>query len=147
MSSPPGYTLSNLLTSGLHAYSWMSSKLFEAASATLLVYELFLTLSDEIKYVWPHRRGLPKVLFILSRYVIPVMELTGSGYVNGSRRTGKTDVVDIDGHVLHLCLSEVIPPASATSSTPACVLRHPIYIGFTSGAWLEVWLKNLKNAN
>ncbi|KAJ7058338.1 hypothetical protein C8F01DRAFT_1147924 [Mycena amicta] len=40
------------------------------AIATLLVYELFTSLDDEIARVWSLKWRLPKILFMLNRYVI-----------------------------------------------------------------------------
>ncbi|KAK6972292.1 hypothetical protein R3P38DRAFT_2812331 [Favolaschia claudopus] len=59
MSSPPTQTVSDLFTS---------------AAASLIIYDHLLTLGDEIKLVWPHRTRLPKLLFFLSRYMIPAIE-------------------------------------------------------------------------
>ncbi|KAF8202639.1 hypothetical protein K438DRAFT_1932609 [Mycena galopus ATCC 62051] len=43
------------------------------ATAALLVYELFTSLDDEVAYVWPLKWRLPKILFILNRYIIRAM--------------------------------------------------------------------------
>ncbi|KAF7301824.1 hypothetical protein MIND_00748200 [Mycena indigotica] len=40
------------------------------AVATLLVYELFTSLDDEVARIWPLKWRLPKILFMLNRYVI-----------------------------------------------------------------------------
>ncbi|KAJ7018439.1 hypothetical protein C8F04DRAFT_1151540 [Mycena alexandri] len=40
------------------------------ATATLLVYELFTSLDDEVARVWSLNWRLPKILFMLNRYVI-----------------------------------------------------------------------------
>ncbi|KAJ7676805.1 hypothetical protein DFH06DRAFT_1466204 [Mycena polygramma] len=43
------------------------------STACLLVYELLTSLDDEVAQVWPMRWRLPKILFILNRYVIRAM--------------------------------------------------------------------------
>ncbi|KAJ7177239.1 hypothetical protein C8R43DRAFT_1230259 [Mycena crocata] len=43
------------------------------ATATILVYELFTSLDDEVARVWSLKWRLPKILFMLNRYVIRAM--------------------------------------------------------------------------
>ncbi|KAF4600468.1 hypothetical protein EYR38_005097 [Pleurotus pulmonarius] len=45
------------------------------SSAVILVYDYFLTLPDEIQYVWPTHWSLGKVLYLSSKYFIIVIFL------------------------------------------------------------------------
>ncbi|KAJ7489374.1 hypothetical protein FB451DRAFT_1553204, partial [Mycena latifolia] len=39
-----------------------------AAALTVLVYDIFLTLGDEVTYIWGARRSFPKTLYLFGRY-------------------------------------------------------------------------------
>ncbi|KAL4260312.1 DUF6533 domain-containing protein [Pleurotus pulmonarius] len=47
----------------------------QVSSAVILVYDYFLTLPDEIQYVWPTHWSLGKVLYLSSKYFIIVIFL------------------------------------------------------------------------
>ncbi|KAI0315686.1 hypothetical protein OF83DRAFT_1173591 [Amylostereum chailletii] len=42
------------------------------AGIVLLLYDHILTFADEIQYVWKSRMSLPKVLFLFTRYAVPI---------------------------------------------------------------------------
>ncbi|KAK7025626.1 hypothetical protein R3P38DRAFT_3193085 [Favolaschia claudopus] len=63
MSSPPAFTANSL------------SQYLNCAAASVVTYDYLLTVSDEVDFVWNHRLGLPKVVFFLSRYLLPATEL------------------------------------------------------------------------
>ncbi|KDR65769.1 hypothetical protein GALMADRAFT_284123 [Galerina marginata CBS 339.88] len=39
-----------------------------AAAVTFLVFDIFMTLSDEVKYIWGSRWSFPKFLYLMGRY-------------------------------------------------------------------------------
>ncbi|KAF7322528.1 hypothetical protein HMN09_00031300 [Mycena chlorophos] len=63
---PPDQAIPNV-------YSGFVSNYINYAIATVLVYELFTSLDDEVAHVWPLKWRLPKFLFFLNRYIIRVM--------------------------------------------------------------------------
>ena len=46
---------------------------YAGASACLLVYEWVISLDDEIPRMWSLKWGLPKLIFMLNRYIIRVL--------------------------------------------------------------------------
>ncbi|CCM03457.1 uncharacterized protein FIBRA_05590 [Fibroporia radiculosa] len=43
------------------------------AGFTLLIYDHILTLSDEVNYIWNSRKGLVSIIFLLNRYIVPLV--------------------------------------------------------------------------
>jgi len=43
------------------------------AGFTLLIYDHVLTFSDEVNYIWNARQGLVSVIFLLNRYIVPLV--------------------------------------------------------------------------
>ncbi|PCH34326.1 hypothetical protein WOLCODRAFT_135644 [Wolfiporia cocos MD-104 SS10] len=44
-------------------------------SFAVLIYDYSLTFSDEVRYFWTGQWSVPKVLFILNRYVAPIVQM------------------------------------------------------------------------
>lgn len=44
-----------------------------AGACVVLLYDHLLTLDDEIQYVWKTKTTVPKVLFLLNRYFVPIV--------------------------------------------------------------------------
>ncbi|KAJ6602653.1 hypothetical protein DFH09DRAFT_1125288, partial [Mycena vulgaris] len=72
MDSPPGLPPA-LITALIHL---QATKYYNVAVLAMLVYDYFLTLPLEIDQVWKrHAWSLPKILFILFRYLTPIFQL------------------------------------------------------------------------
>ncbi|TFK49577.1 hypothetical protein OE88DRAFT_357077 [Heliocybe sulcata] len=73
----PAYTLPCLL---IVFDNSLITKFNAVASATWLVWDLFITLDDEVELIWKSRTSLPKYLYFVSRYVgIFMQALLASG--------------------------------------------------------------------
>ena len=46
-----------------------------AAGYVILLYDHLLTLGDEVEYVWKARGTIPKYLFLINRYTVPLIML------------------------------------------------------------------------
>lgn len=46
--------------------------MMDLATYTMLIYDLLITLGDEVKYIWPAPFSIPKALFLLNRYFVPL---------------------------------------------------------------------------
>ena len=46
-----------------------------AAGLVALLYDHLLTINDEIELVWRARNTLPKTLFLINRYLVPLLML------------------------------------------------------------------------
>ncbi|KAJ7479888.1 hypothetical protein FB451DRAFT_166016 [Mycena latifolia] len=72
MDSPPSLPPA-LITALIHL---QASKYYDVAVLVMLVYDYFLTLPLEIEQVWKRQAwSLPKVLFIMFRYLTPMFQL------------------------------------------------------------------------
>ncbi|KAG8806561.1 hypothetical protein FRC17_004924, partial [Serendipita sp. 399] len=49
------------------------------AAFTFMLYDMLLTLADEVKYIWRARWTVIKVVFLINRYVTPII-LIGNLY-------------------------------------------------------------------
>jgi hypothetical protein len=49
------------------------TKCVNYAALTLMFYDMLLTSVDEVKYIWKARWTLVKVIFLLSRYISPII--------------------------------------------------------------------------
>jgi Family of unknown function (DUF6533) len=78
-----------------HAHNPANSLLFDTA---LLVYDSFLTLSQEIHYVWNRKFRLGTILYVLSRYTMVLyllIEFIGTSFPSLQVCLGKNS---IDAH-------------------------------------------------
>jgi hypothetical protein len=49
----------------------------------MLLYDHILTLDDEVRLVWAAKTTLPKLLFLISRYIVPtamIIRMTGTDF-------------------------------------------------------------------
>ncbi|KAI0042704.1 hypothetical protein FA95DRAFT_1564034 [Auriscalpium vulgare] len=60
-------------------YNFRASAYLSVAGFVVLLYDFLLTFADEVEYIWKARTTLPKILFLINRYVVPAM-LLGSTY-------------------------------------------------------------------
>lgn len=51
----------------------MASRYFSGIGVSLLLHDHMITIDDEVEYIWKAKTSVPKVLFLLVRYVMPVI--------------------------------------------------------------------------
>ncbi|TDL19482.1 hypothetical protein BD410DRAFT_436962 [Rickenella mellea] len=73
---PPPHTMSSLLPGeGHHTlyhvfFDYQAAKYVTIASTAILVWDYWLTFSDEVRFLWPSRWSFAKCLFFLNRYLV-----------------------------------------------------------------------------
>ncbi|KAK7001100.1 hypothetical protein R3P38DRAFT_2796133 [Favolaschia claudopus] len=108
----------------------------ELRCGLVVTYDYFLTVSDEVDFVWNHRLGLPKVVFFLSRYLLPATELNWpcSGPMVKLRVYASTKQML---WVLELRAIYWPGPAGCSTEMP--------YPGLASGSWLTFSVMHVDN--
>ncbi|KAG8770995.1 hypothetical protein FRC15_003677 [Serendipita sp. 397] len=76
------------------------------ASFTFMVWDMLLTLPDEVKYIWKARWTVIKVVFLSNRYVTPII-LIGNLYTISGQAKDLSDQVCLSTHTtaLHMIIT------------------------------------------
>ncbi|KAF9518663.1 hypothetical protein BS47DRAFT_1482520 [Hydnum rufescens UP504] len=72
LSNPEGSTPA-LSALGDAAWKIELTQHFQSAGLVILIYDYFLTLSDEIRYIWPSKWSWVKIVFLMNRYISPLI--------------------------------------------------------------------------
>ncbi|KAK6971356.1 hypothetical protein R3P38DRAFT_2798725 [Favolaschia claudopus] len=133
MPPPPALTVNSLS----QCLNWGGTYFtaLPGAAASVVTYDYFLTVSDEVDFVWNHRLGLPKVVFFLSRYLLPATELnwpcSGLWLSSGSRQMqaqsgcyGCSNSEQYTGRAQQGCSTEMPYPGLASGSWLTFSVMH-----------------------
>ncbi|KAF5361485.1 hypothetical protein D9758_006208 [Tetrapyrgos nigripes] len=60
-----------------------ASRYVSLAGLVVLVYDHCITFDDEVEFIWKAKWKLPKVLFLLLRYIVPIALLVNIIYMSG----------------------------------------------------------------
>lgn len=63
-----------------------------AGACVVLLYDHLLTLDDEIQYIWKTKTTVPKVLFLLNRYLVPIVMIVNMYEIAGLSSSHPSDL-------------------------------------------------------
>ncbi|PVG01069.1 hypothetical protein CPB86DRAFT_773463 [Serendipita vermifera] len=101
------------------------------ATFTFMVYDMMLTFAEEIKYIWQARWSVIKVVFLLNRYIAPII-IIGNLYAASGTASGLSDS-DVWSDIFSRCQRWVL--VSATFEQIALALVALIVILRLHAIW------------
>jgi len=118
-----------------------------AASATIVFYDVIITLPREVALIWPARRSLPKHLYLFTRYgtflaMIGVVYIMGgfSPPLSSEACTVLTSFTALFAVIVGLCLGGYLITLRVYVLYKASIRHSAIFFGVI---WLSGWLPGL----